>query len=89
MAITYDPNKDRTNQDKHGISLAEAENIEWDTALEKLDDRNDYGEDRYKALGFIGNRLYCVVYVDREEGRRIISLRKANNREYNEYESSY
>lgn len=89
MAITYDPNKDRTNQAKHGISLAEAENIDWDTALEKLDDRNDYGEDRYKALGFIGNRLYCVVYVDREEGRRIISLRKANNREHSEYENSY
>ena len=89
MDITYDPNKDRSNRDKHGVSLEEAANIEWDTALEKLDDRNDYGEDRYQALGFIGDRLYCVVYVDREEGRRIISLRKANLREYKEYESSY
>lgn len=89
MQITYDPNKDTVNQQKHGVSLAEAAQIEWDTALERLDDRNDYGEDRYQALGFIENRLYCVVYVDREEGRRIISLRKANNREYKEYENSY
>ena len=89
MEITYDPNKDTANQQKHGVSLAEAAQIEWDTALERLDDRNDYGEDRYQALGFIENRLYCVVYVDREEGRRIISLRKANNREYKEYENSY
>jgi len=89
MEITYDPNKDAANQQKHGVSLADAAQIEWDTALERLDDRNDYGEDRYQALGFIANRLYCVVYVEREEGRRIISLRKANNREYKEYENSY
>ena len=89
MDITYDPNKDRSNQQKHGVSLGEAESMDWDTALERLDDRNDYGEDRYQALGFIGDRLYLAVYVDREEGRRIISLRKANSREYKEYESSY
>ena len=47
--------------------------------------REDYGEQRYRAFGFIGNRLYCVVYVDRNEVRRIISLRKANAREVNEY----
>lgn len=63
--------------------------MDWDTALERLDARDDYGEDRYQALGFIGDRLYCAVYVDREDGRRMISLRKANNREYKEYERSY
>jgi len=58
-------------------------------AISALDNRNDYGEARYQALGFVGDRLYCVVYVDRNEGRRIISLRKAKNREYKEYETSY
>lgn len=85
MEITYDPTKDRANQQKHGVSLAEAAQIEWDTALERLDDRNDYGEDRYTTLGAIGNRLYCVVYVEREGKRRIISLRKANKREVTKY----
>jgi uncharacterized DUF497 family protein len=85
MEITYDPNKDTANQQKHGVSLAAAAQIEWDTALERLDDRNDYGEERYTTLGAIGNRLYCVVYVDREERRRIISLRKANKREVTKY----
>jgi uncharacterized DUF497 family protein len=85
MDFDFDPNKDRFNQEKHGISLSEAAYIEWDTALEKLDDRDDYGEDRYRAFGFIGNRLYCVVYVDRNEVRRVISLRKANAREVGEY----
>jgi uncharacterized DUF497 family protein len=85
MEITYDPNKDAANQQKHGVSLAEAAQIEWDTALERLDNRNDYGEDRYTTLGAIGNRLYCVVYVEREGKRRVISLRKANKREVTKY----
>jgi uncharacterized DUF497 family protein len=87
--ITYDDKKDKINQDKHSVSLSEAAAIEWDTALERLDNRNEYGEDRYQALGFIGNRLYCVAYVDRQDERRIISLRKANGREYKIYESSH
>ena len=40
------------------------------------------------ALGAIGERLYCVVYVDREDARRIISLRKANNKEKKLYVSN-
>ena len=45
------------------------------------DTRRDYGETRMIALCAIGERIYCVVYVDRENVRRIISLRKANYRE--------
>jgi uncharacterized DUF497 family protein len=41
------------------------------------------------ALGAIGERLYCVVYVDRDDARRIISLRKANNKEKIFYASDY
>ena len=33
------------------------------------------------AIAYIGNRLYYVVYVDRDQSRRVISLRKANLRE--------
>jgi len=37
---------------------------------------------------YIGLRLYCVVYTDRDDQRRIISLRKANNREIKNYAST-
>ncbi len=47
--------------------------------------RHDYGENRQIGYAYIGLRLYCVVYTDRDESRRIISLRKANNREINHY----
>jgi len=53
------------------------------------DTRRNYGEARMIALCAIGERLYCVVYVDREDARRIISLRKANNKEKILYVSNY
>ena len=86
MKVTYDAVKDSKNQDKHGISLTKAAIIDWDSALIWQDIRRDYGEIRMIALAPIGERLYCVVYVDRENDRRIISLRKANQREFDYYE---
>jgi hypothetical protein len=85
MDITYDTVKDATNTEKHGVSLAAAAEFEWDEALAWSDDRQNYGEARMCAIGYIGVRLYYVVYVDRENVRRIISLRKANSREVKRY----
>ncbi|MFZ1548330.1 MAG: BrnT family toxin [Candidatus Nitrotoga sp.] len=85
MQITFDEAKDALNKSKHGVSLSEAEKLEWDDALIWQDNRRDYGEVRMIALGAIGARLYCVVYVEREDVRRVISLRKANCREVMDY----
>jgi len=90
MQITFDEaSKEALNKSKHGLSLSEAAKLEWDDALIWQDTRRDYGEVRMIALGAIGERLYCVVYVDREDARRIISLRKANNKEKILYVSNY
>ncbi|HEU0229417.1 MAG TPA: BrnT family toxin [Burkholderiaceae bacterium] len=85
MQISFDPAKDDGNLRKHGVSLALAVRLEWETALCWDDGRRDYGEPRQVALGYIGQRLYSVVFVDRDEVRRIISLRKANSREVRRY----
>jgi len=86
MQITFDEAKDTLNKSKHGVSLSEAEKLEWDDALIWQDTRRNYGEVRMIALGVIGAKLYCVIYVDREDARRVISLRKANQREFDDYE---
>lgn len=90
--ITYDPAKDSSNQAKHGLSLALAEGLEWDTLECKPDTRRDYGELRQLGYVIAGDRLYCVVFVDRPADapteRRIISLRKANSREVKSYEAN-
>ena len=85
MKISFDSAKDKSNVAKHGVSLAEAENSEWDDCLAGPDVRRSYGEARLVAIGYIGLRLYVVVYVDRGAIRRIISLRKANKREEKRY----
>jgi uncharacterized DUF497 family protein len=87
IAVTnsFDPAKDAVNQAKHGVSLAIADRLEWDTAITWPDVRRDYGEPRMAGIGYIGQRLYCVAFVERDGGRRIISLRKANVREVRRY----
>lgn len=85
MEITYDPAKDASNTEKHGVPLALAAELEWGSAVIWPDVRREYGEARKVAIGYIGLRLYCVAFVDRAEGRRIISLRKANQREVERY----
>ena len=89
MNVTFDPAKDAVNLAKHGFSLLDAVGFEWETAVVWPDTRRDYGEPRMVALGYIGLRIMSVVFVDRPPEqpteRRIISLRKANNREVKRY----
>jgi uncharacterized DUF497 family protein len=57
--------------------------------LTTIDDRFDYGEVRRIAIGPIGNRVFVCVYTDRSNDRRIISLRKANQREEARYDQGF
>ena len=85
MEIEFDPAKDAVNVAKHSVSLALAKQVEWDGAVVVPDCRHDYGELRHYAIAYIGRRLHVVVFADRGDVRRIISLRKANDRERNRY----
>lgn len=85
MRLAFDPAKDATNRAKHGVSLALAEVLFAGPHVSMTDDRFGYGEVRQVAFGFIQNRLFVCVYVDREKERRVISLRKANRREVERY----
>jgi uncharacterized protein len=85
MEIEFDPDKDSSNQAKHGVSLALAAELEWDAALVWEDTRYEYGEWRMIALAPEINILYYVAFVDRGDVRRIISLRPATRREVKHY----
>lgn len=50
------------------------------------DDRFDYGESRYRAMGYIGDRLHVVVFTPRGDAVHVISFRKANKREVKSYD---
>ena len=87
MRFTFDPGKDATNREKHGVSLAVAANLEWDRMLIEIDDRFDYGETRLVGFAPRGERIYCIVFTLRGDACHVISLRKANRREVNRYEA--
>ncbi len=65
------------------IDFASMEYFDWDTAIHQPSDRDD--ETRWSTIGLIGNRLYHVVWTERGQTIRIISLRKANAREVIRY----
>ncbi len=67
------------------MSLVDAERIEWDTLWAMTDTRQDYGEVRMIGYALIQSRLHVIVYTNRAGERRIISLRKANKREVQNY----
>ncbi|WP_159917441.1 BrnT family toxin [Pantoea sp. 18069] len=89
METEFDAMKDTANQQKHGVSLSLASMIEWQDVLCFVDDRADYSEVREVGFAVIAQRLYVVVFVQRGETMRIISLRKANKRELKHYEQAF
>lgn len=82
--IEFDENKNRTNIEKHGVTLAMAAEFDFEAAIVGV--RKVNGEVRNVALSFIGRRLHVLVYVRRGEKLRVISLRKANKREVKYYD---
>lgn len=86
MKFTYDPSKNDMNIRKHGLSFELVGNFDFEKALFWQDVREDYLENRFCALGYIGKRLHALVFTPREDSLRVISLRKANKREVKHYE---
>jgi hypothetical protein len=88
VVIEFDPAKDAINKRKHRISLARAEELDFETATFVVDEREEYGETRFRALGFLDARLYSLIFTLRGESLRVISFRKATRHEEEEYEES-
>lgn len=88
MKITYDPNKNATNIEQRQLSFEQAIDFDFSTAFIVEDERKDYGEVRYRALGFLDERLHALVFTETYEGIRVISFRKANKRERKQYEQA-
>jgi uncharacterized protein len=87
MKIEFDPAKDEANLRKHGISLQAAIDFDWDTAIEREDDRFDYGEVRFVAIGHIDAGLYVMAFAEGsdDDSIRVISLRPAEKHEARYY----
>ena len=89
MKIEFDQTKDAANIVKHSVSLRFAAKVLADTdCLVVLDTRFDYAEERLIAYGRAEQRVWVCVFTRRGEAYRIISLRKANERETQRYKNA-
>jgi hypothetical protein len=81
MKLEWDAIKNRNNFMKHGLRFEDAEEVFSGPCVTFIDDRFDYGEERVLTLGLLAGRLVVIAHTPRDDGTRIISMRKRNRRE--------
>lgn len=85
MKITYNDEKRRITLEKRGLDFEDAARIFAGVHYTREDDRFDYGETREISTGLLGEDVVIVVWTERDDSRRIISMRKADKDERGEY----
>jgi uncharacterized DUF497 family protein len=86
MLFEWDDAKNRSNFAKHGLDFADAELVFAGPCVTFVDDRFNYGEERFVTLGLLAGRLVTIAHAPRAGATRIISMRKANRREQKIYQ---
>ena len=81
MPIEFDAAKRTATLETRDLDMARAEEVLAGPTLTVEDDRRDYGEDRFITIGFLDGAMVVLVWTPRRDAHRIISLRKANERE--------
>lgn len=85
MKISFDPTKNQRNIEERSLPFSLVEKFDFNTAQITVDTRIDYGEVRYVAIGLLNERVHVVCFKETENGIRVISFRKANDREAKRY----
>lgn len=81
MRLTFDSAKRASTLAERGLDFACASEIFEGVTVTTEDRRLNYGEYRYVTIGYLDTRVVVVVWTPRGRARRIISMRKANERE--------
>ena len=81
MKYDWDEAKNRKNIAKHGLRFEDAEQVFAGPCITFEDDRFAYGEERLITLGLLAGRLVVIAHAPRDDGTRIIPMRKGNRRE--------
>jgi uncharacterized protein len=85
MEITFDPEKRAETLRKRRVDFLDAERVFAGQTYTVKDERFPYPEDRFLTVGLLSGRMVIVVWTPTNDGRRIISMRKANAREQARY----
>ena len=82
----WDEEKSEKNLSERGLSFADAGRVFSGPCVTFEDTRFDYGEPRFITFGRLDGRLVVLAHTPRGENTRIISMRKANDREEEIYQ---
>ncbi len=85
MIISHDPEKRDWTLAKRDLDLEQCSEVFDGVHVTVQDTREDYGETRNITVDSLGGRMVIIVWTPRSSSRRIISMRKANDREKNAY----
>ncbi|MBV5310747.1 MAG: BrnT family toxin [Chromatium okenii] len=85
MEIEFDPDKRNKTLIDRGLDFPHANEVFAGRHLTAEDTRESYGELRYITVGKLNDRMVVIVWTPRGNSRRIISMRKANERERKRY----
>ncbi|WP_225029426.1 BrnT family toxin [Xinfangfangia pollutisoli] len=85
MKCTSDPAKRAKTLAERGLDMDHAGEVFAGPTVTFEDDRFDYGETRFITVGFMVERMVLIAWTPRGPTRRIISMRKANDREQRTY----
>jgi len=89
MRFEWDEDKHRANIQKHKIDFADVPAVFSGPMLVELDEREDYGEERWIGMGFLRDIVVVVVFAERRQDTiRIISARKVSKHERRRYEQA-
>lgn len=81
MKVEYDEGKRSRTLIERELDMADAGQVFDGEHLTAADTRKDYGEERFSTVGFLDGRMVFVIWTQREDAVRVISMRKANERE--------
>lgn len=89
MGFEWNSGKRTANLLKHGLAFEDAALVFEGVVLTALDTRRDYGETGYQSLGMLRGRMVLIAHTQRKDRIRIISMRKANEREKKIYQKRF
>jgi uncharacterized protein len=81
VEISFDPAKREATLRERGLDFADAEALFAPPSVTVEDDRFDYGEPRFITYGMLRGRLAMIAWTPSDDGIRVISMRKCNERE--------
>lgn len=87
MELEWDEDKRQWTLENRRLDFADVERFEFSTLRTQPDFRQDYGEQRFNSIGYLDGVICTFCWTPRNGRIRIISLRKANDRERKSYEA--